>query len=96
MMTHATRELLEAISANDPTWHPTDGGGQMWILECLGTFADLIPGPVMVKANLGVLLGPSHTHPGPEEVDTNCELLCSSNFQDQRQHLILGNTGVPP
>ena len=48
------------------------------ILGCLGTFANLPPGPVLAKANIGVQLGFSCTHPGPTKAATNCGLLCSS------------------
>ena len=46
---------------------------------------DLLQGPVLVKANLGVLLGPFHTHPGPAEAATIDGSLCSSKQVAQDQ-----------
>ena len=44
-------------------------------LGCLRTFADLLPVLVLVKASLGMQLGPSCILPGPAEAATNCWLV---------------------
>ena len=40
-------------------------------MKYLGTYAELPQGPVLVKASLGALLGPSCGHSGPAEAATN-------------------------
>ena len=50
---------------------PVGGGWQRRVLGCLGTFADLSLGLLVVKAMTGVLLGPSCTQPGPAQEATS-------------------------
>ena len=66
---------------------------------CLGTFADLSQGPVLVKAGLGIQHGPSSTHPGTVEAAGNCGLLIIPNKlrrASHRQHLLLVCSTVLP
>ena len=68
----------------------------MW---CLGIFADMPPGHLLVKVSLGVQLGFSHMHPDPAEVATNCGLLLVPNRflrTSHGQHLTLACTGSLP
>ena len=46
-------------------------GRWRWTSGFLGTFADLLPSPVLVKASLGVQLDPSCAHSGSAEAATN-------------------------
>ena len=50
---------------------PVGGSWQRRVLGCLGTFADLSLGLLVVKAMTGVLLGPSCTQPGPAQEATS-------------------------
>ena len=56
------------------------------ILRCIGTFADLPQGLVLVKAGLGAQLGPSHWHSGPAEAATNCGSLIAPNRLPRARH----------
>lgn len=48
-------------------------------MGCFETFADLPPGLVLVKASLGVQLGPPHAQPSPVEAAINYGLLIAPN-----------------
>ena len=68
------------------------------ILQFLGTFAGLFPGPVLVKASFGAQLSPSHMHPGPAEAAINCRSLVAPNRlvkASHRQRITLACTRVP-
>ena len=55
----------------------------MQISGCLGTFADLPSGLLLVEAGLGIQLGTSHVYPGPAEAATNFEFPGSSKLVAQ-------------
>ena len=63
-------------------------------LRYLETTVDLPPSVVLVKANLGGQLGPSHVHPGPAETVTNCVSFCSSKQVAQSQSQALSDIGL--
>lgn len=63
-------------SFSDPNRQPAGGIRLRQILRCLGIFADLSLGPVLVKASIGAQLDPFCIHSG--KATRNCESLCSS------------------
>lgn len=68
----------------EPNRQPT-GGGRWWLISrCIGNFADLFLGPMLVNA--GEKLGPSHAHPGPAEAATNCGCLVVPNRLPRASH----------
>ena len=79
------------LTANQPA-----GSGKWWqILWLLGMFADLPLGLGLVKAGLGVQLGPTPMQPSPVEAATNCGSLVALNRLPRAtrgQHLALACT----
>lgn len=56
-------------------------------MGCLGTFADLSLGLLVIKVTLGVLLGPPCAQPGSAQAATHCGLLCSYKLVAQVSHM---------
>ena len=86
--------MPEAHLVTESNRQLTDRGRRRCIWGTIGTFADLHPYPVLVKADLGVQLGPSYVYPAPAEAATNYELLCSSKQVAQSQSLAAPDIGL--
>ena len=62
----------------EPNRKLAGGGRQRQNSGCLGPFADLFLGSVLVEASVGANIGPSHAQQSPAEADTHCGSFCSS------------------
>ena len=75
----------QRLAVTVPKRLPPGGGKQRRILGSLGPSAHQLPGPVLLKAGLGVQLIFSYTYPGPAEAATNCGSFYTSKMVAQGQ-----------